>query len=289
MAAALEYPLRDVTLAVVHGLEIKGIIEPMTLHLIFSTWLQADSDLLSLVNAVGTFAATETGWSNPEGDGCDSYVLLGTHSPKGGQASVSHIRERAVAQIRERVALGETSAVHLGVGGSWQDPYVINHEVYNDWGVGILVHEATAENPLSRVDFRLREASFWFATHSNADIFFDKDHTVRENEKLGYEMKEAPVQPSWAPADYGKMYVAEETISQKNRLRLIEGIARLIKAFAPPAAALHYGTETWYDPAPRILYLASAAASLMYYTDRGVRVALEVQEQSTISVPGLFP
>lgn len=255
----------------------------MTLYLFFSTWVQPEGDLLALADAVGTFAATQTGWSDPERDGRDSYLFLGTHSPEGAQPSVSHIRETAVAQIRERLARGEVSALYLSVGASWQDPFVINHEVYDNWTASILVHEATGENALSRVDFRFHEAAFWFATHSNADIFFDRDHTVRTNEKRGYEMKVAPVQPSWAPAEYGKMYVAEETISQKNRLRLIKGIARFIRSFSPPTAALHYGAETWYDPAGRILHLESTAAILMYTTDQGVSVASKALEQSTTS------
>lgn len=255
----------------------------MTLYLFFSTWVRPEGDLLALADAVGTFAATQTGWSAPESDRHGSYMFLGTHSPEGAQSGVSHIHETAVAQIRERMARGEASAVYLSVGASWQNPFVINHEVYDNWGAGILVHEATGENALSRIDFRFDEAAFWFATHSNADIFFDKDHTVQNNEKRGYEMKVAPVQPSWAPAEYGKMYVAEETISQKNRLRHIKGIARFIRSFSPPAAALHYGAETRYDPARRILHLESTAAILMYMTDQGVSVASKDLEPPTTS------
>ena len=242
----------------------------MTLHLIFNTWLQADRDLLALADAVGTFVAGHTGWSDPIGDGSGRRTYRATHSPDGRRHAVARTREEALAQIRERMALGRVSALDLEASAGWQNPYVLHQELYDNWGVVLLLYQTTAELSLHPLEFHFHEASFWFPTQKNAEIFFDKDHTVRENRNLGYELKEAAVQPSWVPAAYGKMYVAEQAISRQNRLRLIRGIARFIHAFAPPAGALHFGGTTRYDPAKGLLSLPPPEKRLLYYTAPGV-------------------
>jgi len=74
------------------------------------------------------------------------------------------------------MARGRVSAVGLEASAGWQNPYILNQELYDNWGVVLLLYQTTAEHSLHPLEFRFHEASFWFPTQKNAEIFFGKDH-----------------------------------------------------------------------------------------------------------------
>lgn len=252
-------------------------------YVILTSWLISNNNLLNLTEAICTFLVDKTNWRIPyELDKGQKYDLVATWPLEKDPrlwAEMLDYRQGGNERARQQILERNIEGIQAQFTGYWRNPYILNQAIREGYAIDIDVKQSTHLQNAFLVKIRLDYSNLWFSPPQYGEVIWESYDFVQEDLQAGYELLKGKefVRPSAesGSSEQGQSYIIDEQLSQENRLKVIDGIAKYLHHFLPKAAILTYYQPAQYDyHQKQVSYPKSIEfAPSMYYLSEGITIS----------------